>query len=148
KLVGTEPPCCGKAIQNPYPVTLATFSPDGRRLFAAGSFENLPVTTHYYGAALLWDLDIVSDWPPQQLIEDILTIGDAAAFSPDGTRLALSTHRSAPPWAPTVHVWDLNTRQVTLALDENRGPVAFSPDGKWLLTGQYEDPTAQLWDAQ
>jgi hypothetical protein len=85
-------------------------------LLAAGKFETLPVTGTYYGAALLWKLDVGWNWPPQQVVDDMFEIVDAAAFSPDGTRLALSTHKTVPPWDVKVRVLDLNTQQETLAL--------------------------------
>ncbi len=90
---------------------------------------------------------------------------DALAFSPDGRTLACSISRSVPPgldgWlhslltrrtasGPTFHevrLWDLETGGITTSLATFPTPVvclAFSPDGKTLVTGGYKEWKA--WD--
>jgi WD40 repeat protein/serine/threonine protein kinase len=68
----------------------------------------------------------------------------AAAFSPDGRRLAYSTEDRV------VHLWDLQAGAETHPLRGHSGEVralAFSPDGKRLASGGcYPDNTARLWD--
>ncbi len=68
----------------------------------------------------------------------------AAAFSPDGQRLATCGTDQR------IHLWDL-TRQIKLGelkghLNEVRS-VAFSPDGHWLASGS-KDGTVRLWRAE
>jgi WD domain, G-beta repeat len=90
---------------------------------------------------------------------------NALAFSPDGRTLACSISRSVPPGldsrlnslltgrmarGPTFHevrLWDLETRGITTCLAAFQTPVvclAFSPDGKTLVTGGYKEWKA--WD--
>ena len=67
----------------------------------------------------------------------------AAAFSPDGKRLATASNDS------TVRVWDLATGQELVALKGHFtvvSSVAFSPDGKTLASGS-GDLTVRLWRA-
>lgn len=62
-------------------------------------------------------------------------------FSPDGKEIACGTHR-------TLCFWDLATGEQKRAYARHRGPVsrvAFTPDGRGLLTGS-QDGTAALWD--
>jgi WD40 repeat protein len=65
----------------------------------------------------------------------------AAAFSPDGTRLATASKDR------TARLWDTATGREQVRL-EHGGPVnavAFSPDGALLATAS-DDQTARLWD--
>jgi WD40 repeat protein len=68
------------------------------------------------------------------------------ALSPDGTRLAAGFPYR---WEdPSVNLWDLTTGQ-RVAWPGHRAPVsqvAFSPDGRRLVSGSY-DTTALVWDA-
>jgi WD40 repeat protein len=86
------------------------------------------------------------------------------AFSPDGARLAVGGGKAAPfgpPGATTpdplpgeVHVWDLSSGKEAVAL---QGPVfsvakvAFSPDGRWIASGDAiaanRRGEGHVWDA-
>ncbi len=67
------------------------------------------------------------------------------AFSHDGQHLVVADYTS-----PAVSVWDIQTKQETLLPDRHKAPVlaiAFSPDGKLLATGGY-DQVIGIWDAR
>ena len=109
------------------------FSPDGRTLAVAldEGFEGVS----------LWDTDT---WQLQGEIPGRhgASAGGSLAFSPDGRRLA-----GGRTWAT---VWDVATGQ-RLWPWRPRDPlatyVAYSPDGKTILTAHYEFGGARLWDA-
>jgi WD40 repeat protein/DNA-binding SARP family transcriptional activator len=74
-------------------------------------------------------------------------------FSPDGRSLAGTAARGGA-WADdldgaSVPVWDLETGELRLVLEGHTDVVsalAFSPDGRRLITGSF-DGTASVWDA-
>jgi WD40 repeat protein len=64
------------------------------------------------------------------------------AFSPDGAFLAAGV-------AGGVGIWDLSTGELVRTLPEESFAVAWSPDGRWLTTGDtHVDGTLRLWDAE
>jgi WD40 repeat protein len=63
-------------------------------------------------------------------------------FSPDGAYLAAGM-------AGGVGIWDVATGELIKMLPEESFAVAWSPDGRWLTTGDtYVDGTLRLWDAE
>jgi WD40 repeat protein/tRNA A-37 threonylcarbamoyl transferase component Bud32 len=106
------------------------FSPDGRRLAAAGPDRDLRV----------WDMST------GQL--DLILRGQSTGywgvvFTPDGRHLAAAGSDN------TVHVWDTATGRETLALRGHTGPIrsiALSPDGRRLASAGW-DRTIKIWDA-
>jgi WD40 repeat protein/tRNA A-37 threonylcarbamoyl transferase component Bud32 len=86
------------------------------------------------------------------------------AFSPDGRLLASASQDPAhvggksDKWGE-IHVWDARTGQEAVSLQGRNGPVscgvAFSPDGKLLASGGWEEqpggnpvPRAKVWDVR
>src|SRR5262249_46287068 len=96
--------------------TSIVFSPDSRML----------ATTNYMATPTLWLL-------PAEKEHEIagLPIASSLAFSPNGETLALGVVDGP------IQLWDLNTKKLSMTLNdsESRGFLAFSPDGKRLVTG-------------
>jgi WD40 repeat protein len=129
------------------PVMSVCFSPDGKR-FLTGGMDS---------TARIWDAQtgkekVAFRGPTGGIV--------SACFSPDGkTVLAASGHRSSDKYQIpdlltnpllTARVWDAETGQEVAAFRghiQRLTSVAFSPDGKTILTGS-KDGTARLWDAQ
>jgi eukaryotic-like serine/threonine-protein kinase len=115
--------------QLPHTVEAPSLSPDGK---------HLAVATQYLGEARVWDTttgkeayscNYVGDRPWQ------------AAFSPDGTRLAVCGDKG-------IQIWDTTTRaRVGTWPSESSTLVslAYSPDGKRLAAGSI-DGQAEIWD--
>ncbi|MFP4542597.1 MAG: hypothetical protein ACLFQU_00050 [Candidatus Kapaibacterium sp.] len=72
--------------------------------------------------------------------DDILSLD----FSPDGTKIAASS------WDNTIRLWDTQTGDELLIIDEHMMPVTsldFSPDGTKLASAS-EDETVVIWNTQ
>jgi WD40 repeat protein len=135
-----------------YEVEAVAFSPDGKRILT-GSGDT----------AALWEAD---SGRPIRTFQG--ASGDrvrAVAFSPDGKRVLTGSSSSAVLWEADsgrrLRTFQGHTRQTVAAVPDappdvaNRTPeghtddvtaVAFSPDGKRILTGS-SDKTAMLWEA-
>jgi WD40 repeat protein len=122
--------------------TSATFSPDSRRL----------ASCHSDLAVRLWQIDSLPTSPPGEGAVKIVTECQvlrghtdevfAAAFHPDGTRLATAGRDRA------IWLWDLKRGEAVARLLGHTSYVyslAFSPDGKTLVSGS-GDSTVRLWD--
>jgi WD40 repeat protein len=150
-------------------ITLATLSPDGRRMATAGSDNVLriwdtatgalvgqPVRHKYYRLRIVafspdgrWvvtaDGGVVRIWDTESgnAVTPPLQHDEVlhAVFSADGTRvLTASADRTA-------RVWNAASGQPVVDPLEHRGVVryaAFSPDGQQVVTAS-EDHTARLW---
>lgn len=110
------------------------FSPDGKSLAVTGGWTN----PREPGELVLWDVE--SETPTFILRQDE-TIR-AAAFSPDGTRLAIVD------FAGGIRLLDPKTGAVTLSLPKQKdmvNSVTFTPKGDKLLTGGF-DETLKTWN--
>ena len=129
--------------RNPADRTVATFSPDGRFL-VLGCGHVACVVDVAAGR-------MVTRLPPDRPSHG--TMAWAAAFSPDGQRLAMSAYGSGD-----VFIYEVPTWRTVATLRAGSGTVfsvAFSPDGQWLATagpqelqlwrsGQYAAPAGQV----
>jgi len=117
-------------------VVSMTFSPDGKILASAGSFDR---------AVFLWDVDINSPTFEKPLVKPILGHTDSVesvAFSPDGKTIASGS------WDKTIRLWNVkNGQPIGEPLTGHTNwvtSVAFSPDGRTLASGSLQE--IRLWD--
>jgi hypothetical protein len=116
-------------------------SPDVALLAGATSYHPKETDRAWY--LRLWDVattEEVAHW----LVQD--DMGDVAfsRFAPDGRTLAFTCRRGTY-WA--VWLWDIPGRRRRAVLPEQRGPLAFSPDGRLLATAAGDRPARiRVWD--
>jgi WD40 repeat protein len=117
-------------------VSCMAFSPDGRRV-ASGAYDE-DGAVHIY----IWELG--SGRPLVKMNMWVDGTPDAVAYSPDGERL-VSGNSSG-----TVQVWDASNGHPLFWLTGHEGPVnavAFSLDGRWIVSGSNWDSTIRVWEA-
>ncbi len=115
------------------PIETLALSADGRRLAAGG----------WNGLAKIWTLD--GDQPPVVIAHGPASFVNAAAFAPDGK---LHATGSSDRTGGYLRLWDAASGQLVRRLEGHTDAVtsvAFSRDGKRLLTSSY-DATARLWN--
>jgi WD40 repeat protein len=121
----------------------AVFSPDCRTLVSSHERTN---QTNLPGALVFWDNErgqvkrVIRNQPTYKLV-----------ISPDGKLLAgFETDSPGRDATDTIHVWDMATGEELFTLkpqDARATAMAFSPDGKQLLTG-FDRGTFAIWDVR
>lgn len=105
------------------PVICVAFSPDGRTLAVTSADQNQKVK--------LWDIEgnrLISTLTGFK--KDVYILNQS--FSPDGRIVVVP---SIGTRKPGLKLWDARTGQLLAVVDEALQPVAFTPDGKTMLTG-------------
>lgn len=114
-------------------VSSAAFGPDGRTLAVASADQDRKVK--------LWDVE------GNRLIATLTGFKKNVVlfnenFSPDGKIVAVPSIGS---YKPGLKLWDTKTGQLLATIDEAMQPVAFTPDGRTMLTGGPKSEVL-LWD--
>jgi WD40 repeat protein len=165
----------GPPLHHGGPVEVAAFSPDGKtvltgsddytaRLWSVATGQPLGPPLQHHGQItrvafsadgkilLIGDLHTtVRLWSAtgQALAPPLQHKGQVNAFSPDGNTV-LTVNRDPKKRMAEARLWSATTGQAfgpPLKHGAEVNAVAFSPDGKAVLTGS-EDGTAQLWSAR
>jgi WD40 repeat protein len=120
-----------RSWRGPAQLGVGTLSPDGRWC----------VTLGLSGASMITDLTTDRTVAPKLEI----AYSDDATFSADGKLLAAASYFGF------ARIWDADTFQEVATLRgflQGVHSVAFSPDGKRLVTGSYGKEAIKLWDVE
>ncbi|CAM5385257.1 TIR domain-containing protein [Streptomyces aurantiogriseus] len=113
-----------------------TFRADGRLLATVGNVGVNPSDGGKPGTSSLMLWDLTDRARPRRVLRQAVQDAESAAFSPDGTTMAVVTGGADG----TLQLWDVTKpsapRRLTAALPAHDSETAmFSPDGRTLVTG-------------
>jgi WD40 repeat protein/serine/threonine protein kinase/tetratricopeptide (TPR) repeat protein len=129
--------------QEPIRFAVAKFSPDKKRVALGGNV----------GQGLVRLIDTASGQPYGALMRHRWSWTRRIEFSPDGRRLATTSHPGAPGEHgafTTCQIWDTETGCAISPLlphTNYAAAIAFRPDGKVVATGDYSG-VVHLWDVE
>lgn len=117
-------------IKHGPPVTIVRYAASGKRLLSAG----------HHGAVRIWD---ATTGEMTQQIPTGMNGTKAVRFSPDGTKVAIATEDGL------VRLRDVETGSIESILESSTliESLAYSDDGKILVTGSYEG-RVEIWSVE
>lgn len=123
----------GKTGGDPKDIRIGPFFPDGKSFLTNnGMLQRWELAT---GRPLLPETEKLGHW------SEVC----CSAYSPDGRRLASAAHDG------TIRLWDVATAKPLHVLrlpKEETSDLAFTPDGKHLISGLYFDEIVHVWDTE
>jgi eukaryotic-like serine/threonine-protein kinase len=131
-------------------VWMLAATPEGQTV-AALVFVHAPNPADERSEVTLWDA--ATDWKPRTFNKPPGTFWMGVALSPDGRRFATGSAVSRKGHEAFVTIWDAATGKQLQRGPEDHGTkvsvggLAFSPDGKNVLWGDW-DKTINLWDPE
>jgi WD40 repeat protein/tetratricopeptide (TPR) repeat protein len=131
-------------------VQSAAFSRDGTRIATGGAQYGFGQDGY---ELKMWDArtgEVLYDLtePQRQRVHSMNATGWNVAFSPDGTRFVTAGGNNAKHLGDALFVRDVRTGNTLVEMKIVAQCLAFSSDGKRIVTGNPIDNLAKVWDAE
>lgn len=132
----------GQPLGHDDPVNAAAFSPDGSMIATVSGQPTSSLQPD--NSAKLWQRDpLTNSWGQPKVLIGHKEMVIGAVFSAD-SRFLVTASRDNTAW-----VWKATDGKSLAVLDAHRGDVsdvAFSSDGRFILSTSLQDGTARIWD--